>query len=250
MLILLAPSEGKAAPPAGSAAVDLGALSHPGLTAQRLELIKRLTKLTAGPQAAALAALKLSAGQAAELERNRNLLAAPAAPAAQVYTGVLYQHLDLASLSAEVRRRAAQRVLIASALWGVVAPDDAIPAYRLSMGARLPGMKGLAAWWRTALEAALPPDGLVVDLRSGAYAAAWRPAGIELVEVGARTPQGKVISHMAKATRGAVARLLLQAGRTPRSAQDVAACVEAAGHTADLRPLPNDRGWALDVIAG
>ena len=28
-------------------------------------------------------------------------------------------------------------MLIASALWGVVAPDDRIPAYRLSIGARV-----------------------------------------------------------------------------------------------------------------
>ena len=250
MLILLAPSEGKAAPTPGGAPVDLAQLACPQLETQRRELIERLRKLAAGPQAKALTALGLSAGQAGELERDRDLFGAAAAPAAQVYTGVLYQHLDLASLPAAARRRADRRVLIASALWGVVAPGDAIPAYRLSIGAKLPGIPGLAAWWRPALEAALPQEGLVVDLRSGAYAAAWRPPGIELVEVGARTAQGKVISHMAKATRGEVARLLLERTQEPRSAEEVAAAVEAAGRRAQLNELPRGRGWALDVIAG
>ena len=54
-----------------------------------------------------------------------------AAPAAEVYTGVLYERLGLPGLPAAARRRAGKRVLIASALWGFVRPGDAIPYYRL-----------------------------------------------------------------------------------------------------------------------
>ena len=119
----------------------------------------------------ALKALGLSAGQAGELARNAALETAPAAPAAEVYTGVLYERLRLPELSPQAQ----ERVLIASALWGVVAPADRIPAYRLSISARLPRIAGLATYWRPALEKALPDEGLVVDLRSGGYAAAWTP---------------------------------------------------------------------------
>jgi cytoplasmic iron level regulating protein YaaA (DUF328/UPF0246 family) len=56
-----------------------------------------------------------------------SLRGAPTAPAAEVYTGVLYQRLQLPGLPAKARRQ----VLIASMLWGVVRPDDRIPHYRL-----------------------------------------------------------------------------------------------------------------------
>lgn len=228
MLILLPPSEGKAAPAAG-APVDLDALVHPELAPQREKLLTAVEKLARGSAKNGLARLGIGPGLLGELERNATLRSAPAAPAAEVYTGVLFQHLDLASLAPEARTRAAERLLIASALWGVVRLEDRIPAYRLSMGADLARMPGLASWWRPALTRALPSGGLVVDCRSSSYAAAWRPAEGTVVEVRAFTADGKVVSHMAKATRGDVARLLVEAPDAPTDAEGVAALVEAAG---------------------
>ena len=116
------------------------------------------------------------------------------------------------------------------------------------MGARLPRLGGLAAWWRPALTAALPADGLVVDCRSGAYAAAWRPADGTVVEVRAFTSDGRVVSHMAKATRGDVARLLVEATVAPHDPAGVAALAESAGLRVALAPPAGARrAWALDV---
>jgi cytoplasmic iron level regulating protein YaaA (DUF328/UPF0246 family) len=252
VLVLLPPSEGKAPAPAGAPPVDLAALSHPSLTAKRERLLTVLTKVAGGQPRRALAALGLSAGQADELERDRDLLGAPAAPAADVYTGVLYQHLDLATLSPAARARAAERLLVASALWGVVRLDDRIPAYRLSMGAKLPRVGGLAAYWRPALAKALPDDALVVDLRSQTYASAWRPAHGTVVEVRAFVETGgtrKVITHMAKATRGDVARILAKARSVARDPEGVAGLVEAAGHRVELgAPERTGAPWRLDAI--
>jgi uncharacterized protein len=101
MLVLLPPSEGKAQPEAGEP-VDLGSLAFAEeLREQREQLLDVL---------------------------DPSLREAPAAPAAEVYTGVLYQRLELPKLSAKVRRQ----VLIASFLWGVVRPEDRIPLYRFS----------------------------------------------------------------------------------------------------------------------
>jgi cytoplasmic iron level regulating protein YaaA (DUF328/UPF0246 family) len=138
-------------------------------------------------------------------------------------------------------------VLIASALWGVVAPGDRIPAYRLSIAARLPRIPGLATYWRPALERALPDDGLVVDLRSGGYAAAWGPKHATVVTVRGFTPEGKVISHFVKAIRGDVVRALLQAPRPPSTPEDVAAVVAATGHEVELVRTPS--GASVDVVA-
>lgn len=241
MLILLPPSEGKTAPAAG-APVDLDALVHPELAPQRERVLAALIR-TSGQKSAkrALEALGLSPGQAGELARNATLREAPAAPAAHVYTGVLYERLGLPSLPAG----ALEDVLIASALWGVVRPGDRIPAYRLSISARLPRLPGLASFWRPHLTKALPDDGLVVDLRSGGYAAAWRPAGAETVGVRAFTPGGKVVTHNVKSVRGDVARALLTAPQPARTPEDVAEIAARAGHGATLERL--GAGWTLDV---
>ena len=103
MLILLPPSEGKTAP-ADGAPVDLGALAYPELTAKRERALAALVKVSSAKQRGrALKALGLSAGQASELERNAGLRGAPAAPAAEVYTGVLYERLRLPELPAAPR---------------------------------------------------------------------------------------------------------------------------------------------------
>ena len=240
VLVLLPPSEGKTAPAAGPP-LDLAALAYPELTATRERVLAAVVKLSGGRPARALAALGLSPGQAGELERNAALRTAPTAPAAEVYTGVLYERLRLPELPPAARGR----VLIASALWGVVRPDDRIPAYRLSISARLPRIAGLATYWRPALEKALPDEGLVVDLRSGGYAAAWTARGATVVTVrGFHEQDGarKVVSHFVKAIRGDVARALLEAPTAPRTPEEVAQIAAAAGHEVELA------GASVDVI--
>ncbi len=243
-MIVLPPSEGKTAPDAGPP-VDVAALAFPELAGQRERLLRVVVNVSGTAPKRALARLGLSAGQAGELERNRELERAPAGPAAAVYTGVLFERLRLPELPAAARRR----VLIASALWGVVRPDDRIPAYRLSIGADLPRVGPLAAYWRPALRKALPDDGLVVDLRSGPYAAAWKPRAAEVVEVRAFTEQAgrrTVVSHMVKATRGDVARVLLEAAAPPAAPDAVADLVAASGREVEL--VRGRAGWTLDVI--
>lgn len=254
MIVLLAPSEGKTDPPAGAPPTDLATLAYPELTAKRTALVERLERVSAGAPRRALRTLGLSSGQAGELARNAGLLSGPAAPAGAVYSGVLYQHLDLASLPAPATRRAAERLFVASALWGILSIADRIPAYRLSMGATLPRIPNLARWWRPALTRALPADAFVVDLRSSAYAAAWRPARGTVVEVKAFSDAGgtrRPISHMAKAVRGEVARLLVSEREPPGSPEEVAALVEAAGERVELRPPPKPAApWALEIVRG
>jgi len=243
MLVLLPPSEGKTAPAAGEP-VELGSLAFADvLTERRLELLEALERLGAGAQEEAVAALAISPGQAGEVAIDAKLRRTPAAPAAGVYSGVLYDRLGLPDLSAEAQGR----VLIASALWGALRPGDRIPYYRLSAKARLPGIGPLAAWWRPALAEALPDEAgaLVVDMRSAAYAAAWKPRRSALVAVRAfREEAGrrKAVSHMAKAVRGEVARALLAAKEPPADAEAAAVIAASAGFSVELGP------GNLDVI--
>lgn len=252
MLVLLPPSEGKTDAPAGSPPVDLESLVHPELNPQRLKLIEKLDGLSKISEKRALDALGLSKSQAGEIQRNADLLSKPAAPAADVYTGVLYQYLDLHSLKVAERKRAAERILIQSALWGVVRLEDRIPAYRMGIGASLPRMKGLAAWWKPALAKALPSDGLVVDMRSGGYAAAWKPVDGTLLGVRVFVEENgnrEVVTHMAKATRGDVARILVEAQDTSDDPNRIAKIVSDAGLRVELvEPAKQSAAWSLDVI--
>lgn len=243
MLILLPPSEGKATPSEGDP-VELGSLAFAEqLGERRAALLDGLERLAAVPAKQAVEILGISKGQAGEVAIDAALRHAPAAPAAEVYTGVLFERLGLPDLPA----RAWRQILIASALWGVVRPEDRIPYYRFSAKARLKGIGPLSTWWRDALAEAMPdePGSLVVDMRSAAYAAAWKPKQATLLAVRAFSEVGgkrKPVSHMAKAVRGDVARALLQAKKAPADPEAAAAIAADAGFDVELSP------GNLDVI--
>ncbi len=170
MLVLLPPSETKH-PGGDGAPLDLAALTAPELTPVRAELADALVRLSADVPAAR-AVLGLSPRQDDEIARNARLRTSPTLPAVQRYTGVLYDALDVSSMTRAQRARADRRLAVGSALFGVVRAGDPIPAYRLSAGSTLPGTPTLRALWKLALPEVLERmDDLVVDLRSGSYAA-------------------------------------------------------------------------------
>jgi hypothetical protein len=229
-MVALPPSETKAGGGAG-APLDLDALSHPELTPTRRKLIEELSTL-AHDVPASLAALGLSERQVEEVERNAELWDSPTAPALERYTGVLYDALDVRSLSAAERKRADARLVVASALFGLVRGTDAIPAYRLSGGSSLPGFGTLRGLWRPVLEPVLADaDDLVVDLRSGAYAALARVPGAVEVRVLSEDSTGKrkVVSHHNKSHKGKLARALAQSPDEPTTIEDVLDVANDAG---------------------
>jgi cytoplasmic iron level regulating protein YaaA (DUF328/UPF0246 family) len=228
VFVLLPPSEGKT-PRRRGAPVNLSSLSFPELTPPREQVLTALEKASAGPDS--LSVLGVGASLAEEVERNTRWRTEPAVPASALYTGVLYDALDFPTLPAGAKRRAATRLLVVSAAWGVLRPGDRVPPYRLSMDVDLPGVGPLASFWRGRLSAVLDDathDRLLVDCRSATYATAWRPPNPERVvpvqvlrEVAGRR---SVVSHMAKHTRGLVARqLMMHSGRDPRTPEQLAA---------------------------
>jgi cytoplasmic iron level regulating protein YaaA (DUF328/UPF0246 family) len=252
-LVLLPPSEGKAVGLRGRP-LDLDALSFPQLTAVREQVLDALVDASAGPDA--LAVLGAPKGAAERVAANVDLRQAPTLRAAELYTGVLYDALDLGSLDGPGTRRAARRVVVVSALFGALRPGDRVPSYRLSMDVDLPGVGPLAAAWRPALDQVLPGAagrGVVVDLRSSAYVAAWRPSGdlaerTVAVHVVRDGPGGRTaVSHMAKHTRGLVARHLLASGADPRTPDDLVDALAPAFVASIDEPRPG-RPRRLEVV--
>ncbi|GHE58244.1 UPF0246 protein [Streptomyces longispororuber] len=261
MLVLLPPSEGKADSGRG-APLELASLSLPGLAEARAAVLDELVDLCAADEEKAREVLGLSEGLRGEVAKNAALRTAGARPAGEIYTGVLYDALDLASLDAAAKRRAGRSLLVFSGLWGAVSVADRIPSYRCSMGVKLPGLGALAAHWRGPMASVLPEaagDGLVLDLRSAAYAAAWKPKG----EVAGRTAtvrvlharmvdgveKRSVVSHFNKATKGRLVRSLLTAGAAPASPAELVEALRDLGHTVEAGPPSRPgRPWALDVV--
>ncbi|MER7990225.1 peroxide stress protein YaaA [Streptomyces noursei] len=272
MLVLLPPSEGKAAGGSGKP-LDLETLSLPGLTAARAEVLAELVELCAADVAKAQEVLGLSEGLKGEVAKNAGLRTAGARPAGEIYTGVLYDALGLATLDAAARKRAERSLLVFSGLWGAVRIGDRIPSYRCSMGVKLPGLGALGAYWRGPMAEVLPAaasggaargasgggGGLVLDLRSAAYATAWKPKG----EVAGRTAtvrvlQSKivngvekrsVVSHFNKATKGRLVRDLLVAGHEPADPAELVTALGELGYVVEAQaPAKGGKPWALDVI--
>jgi cytoplasmic iron level regulating protein YaaA (DUF328/UPF0246 family) len=156
---------------------------------------------------------------------------------------VLYDALDVATLSPAGKRRATARLAVTSSLFGMVRPTDRIPAYRLSGDASLPGLGTVAGVWRDTLGPAMTEaigGGLLVDLRSGMYGAFWRPTAdlakqVATVRVLHETNgRRQVVSHFNKATKGRIVRALLEDGAAPRT-------------PARLADLLTRLGWRVEV---
>ncbi|MGW2465788.1 peroxide stress protein YaaA [Streptomyces bauhiniae] len=255
MLVLLPPSEGKASSGRG-APLKPGSLSLAGLAAARQAVLTELVELCAGDEEKAREVLGLSEGLRGEVGKNAGLLTAGARPAGEIYTGVLYDALGLATLDPAAKRRAARSLLVFSGLWGAIGVTDRIPSYRCSMGVKLPGLGALAGHWRAPMAEVLPEaagDGLVLDLRSAAYAAAWKPKG----DVAGRTatvrvlhaPTRKVVSHFNKATKGRIVRALLTEGAAPKDPAELVVALRDLGYEVEAAaPEKAGKPWALDVL--
>jgi cytoplasmic iron level regulating protein YaaA (DUF328/UPF0246 family) len=252
VLILLPPSEGKTQPRRGKPAEPgSGRLAQP-----RLEMRDALVRLCRGPEEDAVRVLGLSPGQSNDVRRNARLPSLPSAPAERVYSGVLYDALGLTTLDASAHRRALSRVAIISSLYGVVRPGERITAYRLGGGVSLPGLGGVAAYWRGHLGpvfSEMAGRGLVVDLRSSTYAAFWRPepdlarrvATVRVLhEVDGRR---QVVSHLNKATKGRLVRALLEDGRDARTPRAFADLLDDLGWHVEAGPVTRT-GARVDVV--
>jgi len=189
-VILLPPSEGKA-PGGDGAGWAAGTMADAVLDRARRHVLRAARAAGATPRRAATM------------------------PAMARYTGVLYQELAWATLPAAARRRGEAQVRTVSGLWGLVAPADPIPAYRLKMSASLDGLGRLSAWWRPRLSPALAQltEGRVVwDLLPNEHEAAvdWTVgAPARRVTVRFLDAAGRPISHWNKLLKGSLVRWLL-----------------------------------------
>ncbi|MEP7194756.1 MAG: peroxide stress protein YaaA [Actinomycetota bacterium] len=245
MLILLPPSETKTGRARGRPA-NPALVAFPELAPTRMAVAAELARISADPDAPAL--LGVSGNLRADIAHNIRLESAPAVPVADLYTGVLYDALGLPSMDSATRRRANRWLVVISALYGALRPADKIPPYRLSMGVNLGDLGPLASVWRAPLATVLPVAarrGMIVDCRSSTYAAAWVPQGdLATRWVRVRVPGA---THMAKHTRGLVARHLCEEGVDARTAKDLQRVVAGRFEATVTEPVRPGHPWILDA---
>jgi uncharacterized protein len=154
-------------------------------------------------------------------EANATLIGSPTLPASRRYTGVVWDHIGFDSLGAPARQRAAESIIVFSALLGLAGIDDPVPDYKLKMGATLPTIGKLTVFWRDRLSEVLNTrlaGTWVIDLLPVEHRGAWEPtpsryAGLSTVRFVEKS--GKVAGHDAKAAKGALVRHLLESRTTP-----------------------------------
>lgn len=235
VLVILPPSETKSDGGSG-APLDLDRLCLPELNGVRRRLAAAVVEL-ADDLDASQRALGLGQAQLAEVDRNADLFCSPTRPAIERYTGVLYDALDYRGMTRASKAKAAGRLMIGSALFGVVAARDPIPAYRLSGGSKLPGFGTLASVWKPALSPALDGlDDFVVDLRSGAYLSLGPVRGAVTATVVTEAADGsrKVVSHFNKHYKGLIAHDLVRTRAKVGDIGKLAAVLSDAGRRVEV----------------
>ena len=164
-------------------------------------------------------------------------------PAIEIYDGVLYQGLGWNSLSATQKKRANSRVLIVSALFGLVKPLDQIFQYKLKIDSKL---------WREAIATVSEKftKELVIDCRSSTYKSVWAINPENTVEVRVFKVSGterSVITHMSKKYRGELTRHLLMQPSDPTTPADVQR-MAAQAFECELHPPTDGQPWVLDLL--
>ena len=247
MLILLPPSEGKTPPETGKP-LDFNELLFPGLSGERRTVLHELQAVSS--LANAHETLKVGKSLKDEVAANQYILDAPTAPAWQVYTGVLFDALDYATLE----NVDDDITLVFSALFGATRLSDAIPAYRFPATAKLPGFGPMGTWWRERLTDQMAgfATGPFIDCRSTTYRPFWKspPLLTVTIDVFQRVNgELKVVSHWAKQARGYVARRLLQEhARSPISSLDQVTETVSGLYEVELIPPTTRKAASLRVM--
>ena len=185
---------------------------------------------------------------AAELSDTRiqataNQITSQTSPAIEIYDGVLYQGLNWKTLSATEQKRANSKVLIVSAVFGLVKPLDQIFSYKEKIDNKL---------WRDSIAqvAAKFSDELIIDCRSSTYKGVWPINSANTIEVRVFqvvAGEREVITHMSKKYRGELTRHLLTQATDPITPAEVQR-MAAQLFECELHPPADAQPWALDLL--
>ena len=239
MFVLLPPSEGKAQ---GGLPKTKWAPSQ-GVFGKTLGSTRRaITELLVAHDGGSAALLGVSGKH---LERaqaaNSSLASSPTLVACERYTGVVWGHLDLPTLTTAQRTFASDHIVILSGLLGAVLGTDPTPEYKLKIGARLAvgnaPVQTLSKLWREPVSTAinnLCEGHIVVDVLPQDHRGIFLPNQAQLqgyISVDLVTKSnGKAGGHDAKAAKGLLVRHLFSTTKNLHSTDQILDRVKSFSH--------------------
>ena len=239
MFVLLPPSEGKAE---GGTPRTKWSPSQ-GTFGKALGPTRRLIAATLAAQDGGSAALLGVSGK--HLERaqaaNSSLAGSATLSACERYTGVVWGHLDLPTLTAAQRNFACNHIVVLSGLLGAVLGADPTPDYKLKMSARLAvenaPIQTLSKLWREPVSTAINnfcAGHIVVDVLPQDHRGIFLPSQVQLqgyISVDLVTKSnGKAGGHDAKAAKGLLVRHLFSTTKNLHSTDQILDRIASFSH--------------------
>lgn len=217
LVYLLPPSEGKVAGGRAGRRRDRFIEDLSDARQQVLDSLARLLEVGGDSNWAKVLGVRGALLESA-LDSTREIVSANAGtlPAWRRYRGVVWQHLDPATLSRTQR----DHLLVPSGLYGLNGANDSIADYRLKMNVRLDPLGVLSSYWRphvTKLLRDLARGSVVVNALPREHAAACDFSEIatrhRIIHLDFVTrDRARAAGHAAKAAKGTFVRYLLDVG--------------------------------------
>ena len=140
--------------------------------------------------------------------QNQDIFNSPCAPAIERYTGVVYEHIEWATLSEKAKKFMDEYVFIFSGLFGLLTPMTPIPDYKLKMN-----VLSLQHHWNPILTEALQDEAPIIDLLPQVHRKAYTPNKANVIFVdflilnkGKKSAAG----HFGKAVKGEFIRYIAE----------------------------------------
>lgn len=136
----------------------------------------------------------------------------PQCDAISLYTGVVYDQLELSTYDEQQKAYLADHVRILSAMYGLLHPSAPVWPYRLDFTMRLPELR-LKALWSKRFVKALKAESLIIDLSSQEFSgllAPLKPKIHQVIFLESIDGQEKIISTNVKKARGKMAHYMIQ----------------------------------------
>lgn len=143
-------------------------------------------------------------------EYQKNIFESATCPAIKRYSGVSYSYLAYNTLNQNAKNYILNNVIIFSNLFGPVSAKDKIPYYKLKQGAKIVSF-AFEKFYKDNFSNVLDEyidNQEIVDLRAGFYEKFYqiqkKYTAFKFIK------QGKVVSHFAKAYRGAILKVMAE----------------------------------------
>jgi len=202
MLILIPPSEGKTKIKSTGVKFNKTNFIFRNEVKVIVDLLENLSEL--GEDISSLYGTSIEKSELFH-RQNQDVFNSRCAKAIERYTGVVYEHINWATLNPKAQQYMEKHVRIFSGLFGMITPETLIPNYKLKMN-----VLSLQYHWNPILTKTLEKEKMILDLLPQVHRKAYKPnknvfkVDFVVKNKGKKTSAG----HYGKAVKGKFIRFL------------------------------------------